>query len=372
MVWALNATNPGPWTGCYPAAVTDTVVQHGWRMTYAAPGSSTWLDLGPVWDVTVDLDLFRSPAAILRAKIPGGAPLIGSWVRLYTSYTLAGVTTEGTLFFGMLTATAQVRPFGGGSPSQWSEITAESAETCWDFPSNATHNISNSYTRVAETQLSNVTWQAPNTLRLWEHPDLNTPTSPQLTAFRAMGVTPGDNVDTFVHAMAESLGQRVTGDYRRRYPGSEKAAYAITPRQPDSNTTLNLTGRVTDWRRSTSIDQQASAVDITAQWISAGDNKQSRRIYGGGGTDFTRQRSISIPMRPTGGSLGASDPTALAYLTSIQSYVTRITFTARAIWWLDLLMHVTATADKGPRPVVALTFHVDAGLMAVTLADPNV
>ena len=371
MAWTLSAINPGPWTGAYPAAVTDTVVHHAWRMTYLSPGGSTWTDVPESWDLVVNLDLFRSPAASLKGAATA-VPLIGGWVRLYCSWTINGVTTEGTLFYGMVTARTAVRPHGGpSSATAYYEFTAESAEACWDFPSNSTHGISNSYTRVAQTQLSNVTWQAPNTLRLYEHPDLNTPTSPQLAAYRAMEITPGDNVDSFVHAMAESLGQRVVGDYRRRYTGTELAAYYITPREPDSNTALNLTGRVTDWRETRSIDQSPSAVDVTATWISAGDQKQSRRVYGGGGTDYTRQKSISIPMKPTGGTLGASDPTALAWVHGIGMYGIRTTFTCRAIWWLDLQMHVIDSASGGPRPIVAITFLVDSGLMTITTAYPG-
>lgn len=370
MTWTLNARNPGPWTGAYPAVVTAPVVEHSWRMTCISPSGSSWVDAGACWDVVVDLDLFRSPAARLSAKSTA-VPLVGGWVRLYCSYTINGVTTEGTLFYGMVTERAAVRPDGGPTTAHF-EFAAESAETCWDFPSNATHGISNSYTRIAETSLANVTWQAPNTLKVFEHIDLNSPTSPQLAAFRAMSISPGDNVDTFVHSMAEALGQRVVGDYRRRWwADSSLAAYYVTPREPDAYVHLDLTNRVTDWRESTTIDQQATAVDITAQWISAGDNRQSRRIYGGGGTDFTRQRSISIPMKPTGGSLGPSDPTALAYLSSVQTFVKRTTFTARAIWWLDLMMHVLPTADGGAYPVVAITWLVDAGLMTVTIADPT-
>lgn len=368
MPWSLNATEPGPWVGAYPRAITDQVVQHHWRAEYTANGGFTWPALTTCWDITVDLDLFRSPVAVLRAKATNLGP-VGSWVRLYCGWTIDGVTTEGVVFFGMVTERHRVRPHGGPTDA-WIEFEAHSAEACWDFPSNASHGISNSYTRVAQTQLGNVTWQAPNTLRVWEHPDLNIPTSPQLTAFRAMSISPGDNVDTFVRSMADSLGQRIAGDYRRRYAGAELAAYAVTPREPASNTALNLAGRVTDWRESVTIDRLATAVDITAQWLSGGNQQQSRRIYGGAGSDFTRQRSITVPMRPTGGSLEANDPTALAYMSSIASYPRRSTFTTRAIWWLDLLMHVVANNAEGGRPIIALTFDVDPGLMTITTAYP--
>lgn len=368
MAWTLDGTNPGPWTGAYPAAVTDQVVQHHWQLETSSNGGVTW---NPVdsWDLTVDLDITRSPIAILRGKA-NGMPLVGKWVRLDVGWTIAGVTTEGTLFFGMVTARDAVHPHGGPI-ADWFEFQAESAETCWDFPANASHGISSTYTRIAQTQLVNVTWQAPNTLRVWEHIDLNSPTTAQLTAFRAMEISPGDNVDRFIHAMAEALGQRIAGDYRRRYPGSELAAYAVTPRLADTFVALNLAGRTTDLRRSAAIDRQATAVDITAQWISAGDNKQSRRVYGGAGTDFTRQRSFTINMKPTGGSLGANDPTALALLYSnAELYPHRVTFTARALWWLDPGMHVIPHSAAGPSPIIAITYDIDGGLMHVTLGDP--
>lgn len=363
MAWHLDATHPGPWTGCYPAAIAATVIQHSWQL-YTLGHSADIPIATPSWDVTVDADLLRSPNATLKAKVGGnGWPVIGSWVRLDVSWMIDGAKT-GTLFWGMVTRTTRHRPHGG-TTTAYVEIEAQSAEVVYDFPSNATHAISNSYTRCDQAALGNVTWKP---LPIGYHNvSLNTPTAGQLAAYRAMEITPGDNLDSFIHVMAESLGQRARGDYRKL--GSSAAGYIISPREPDSDTPLDLTDLATNWSETCDIADVATAVDVTAQWVSGGDNKQSRRIYGGPGDLYTRAKQVSIPMKPTGGSLGASDPTALAYLASVTLWPYRQTFTCRAIWWLDLL-HQVAAGGLYAR-VVAITWLVDTGVMTVTAARPE-
>lgn len=365
MAWALNATNPAPWTGCYPAALDTVALEHGWQLyTYQNIGSA--VNARPAWDIEVDVDLFRSPTATLKAKlVRSGLLFVGSWVRLDTSWKVAGTWRAGTLFWGQITRITAHRPHGGGPANETHiEIEARSAEVVFDFPSNATHGISNSYTRCDETQLANVTWK-PLGIGWYSH-DLNTPTSAQLAAYRAMEVQPGDNIDTFIHAMAEALGQRALGDYRCL--GGRQAGYRICPREPDTYTTLNLAGLVTDWTNTIDIDTAPTAIDVTAQWVSGGDQKQARRTYGGPGGLYTRAKAVTIPMRPTGGSLSASDPTAQAYIESIALWPYRQSFTCRAVWWLDVLMQVDS--GDGLSRVVAITWQVDTATMTVITANP--
>lgn len=354
MPWTHDATNPAPWTAATKtAALTAPIIDISYQLGLG-------IGVNPAaWDIDADIDIARSPTAIAHAKVPYGTTVaLGDDFRL-----TAGIGTDlQPVCLGIVTGIER-RVIG---PDRWIELTAASREQLLDLPSDIAYtppSWATQLTDIMSTALGATPFQPWGGYLFIDNQTTIAPTSAQYTALRATDIGLGDNIDTWLHTLADTLGQRLTGNYLN-YTGH----YLLRDRNPATAPPLTIDPIVTDLRRRTSIDDLCNVVDLTATWHESNQEKSSRRIYATSGTPAIRAaRNYTIVYRPplSGGvrQLTATNPTAQAYLT--RSTTTEVaTITTRALWWLQPLHRITA--DGATWTIQQIRHQLTTGTMTIT------
>ena len=87
-------------------------------------------------------------------------------------------------------------------------------------------------------------------------------------------------------------------------------------------------------------------------------------------------KSVTAYVKPSGGTLSATNPLALAWLRRIKD-MSEVFYSAegRAIWWLQPRIHGLQVSDLGladaAGPIGSVTFQVDSGTMSVAWNTSN-
>jgi hypothetical protein len=208
---------------------------------------------------------------------------------------------------------------------------------------------------------------------------VDTPSSGQLAAFRALDFAAGDSIGDALRVCASALGQKIRGDQVAGDPWA-KPAVRITPQYvfaAGSSLTIQPSEYIS-YDRTESPDDYASLLRLTAQWTSSGDLKSSTYVYDSGANFGNQKRvqtkDVQVQLRPelSGGvrKLTASNPLGLAYAAAYYRRTWQTTVTMRAWWWLEPGASLTIVGPEGQTDngvVSRVSFDVDAGLMTVTI-----
>lgn len=382
-----NGTVTAPWDTSCLTLIDDPVVTPTWSLWAHTTATPYWVEYSPAWDIVVDLDERRTPYGTCEFSLPASyadhaefSPFTGSEIEIRAGWlhTIGGTPTDEqhTLFYGVVTSRELVKDPEGGTHVR---IKAATGEVNYDHPVwTGAYDVRNDLTTVVDACDSideNGHLIRPISVQAT---DLNTPTADRLAVFRAIRVDAGDNVDDFVHNIADALGQWARGNQRGTYLANN--AYQISRRYTGS-TRLNLTPIVETYRRAEDVDDWANVVELTATWVSSGETKRSTYTYidpvlaalPPGATRFVRVKKATIQARPflVDGvrKLTADWPTGTAYLNAALRRTWQTTITARAVWWLEPCVSVQAHDDDGS--ITRINFQVDRGTMTLTLRPDN-
>lgn len=355
----------------------------------------------PAWDVVVSLDGGRSPYGTATFSAPADYisptpvsgyiplqalhPYIGAPVRISAGYQRTAGPDLQPLFVGIITA-RRLRTSGDGT--RFVELTCESVETLFSFPSNRNGNVGNTWTSIKEAcdvinAYATPWFRAVNVAE--EAGQMNTPTSAQLTAWRAWQYQEGDNVMDTLIAWATALGQWVRGNPRdlAMSGGNVYAGYLLVSAQPDpyrAVTTLP-TRMFTDLERVESTDQWANILNLSVAWTdpSSKDTKQKRATYTAPSvlpgypnpTGPIRSRDVSMRLYPPSGALPASYPVATQWLKRIGSLQeAKWSGTSRAMYWLqpriDGVLLSDDTLGDAAGAIDSITWRLDEGIQTMT------
>lgn len=391
-------TSTGLWHPSSVDLITEQVVEHIWRVEFP---TLTGGDV-PAWDIEVDLDGGRSPYGEARFKTPTAyiaetvdgdgtiftklVPKMSPPVRIWAGWrhVVDGHLVDDLqiLFAGFITA-RRLRLVNGQS---YVEFAAQTTEARFDYPLHRAWEFADSYTRVkqvVESSWSNSNPWYRSAYIIEEAGWMNTPTSAQLSAARAMAAAAGDNAGDFIRAMAAQLGQWVRGNVRSTTTDPE---WLISADPYPYREILTLPAQVfTEIDRIDDVDDWANLLQLSATWTSSGDPVTKKQTYVGAGVAgaantgsplIVRSKAVTIEQKPTGGTLGTDNPLGLAWLRRVQD-MSEVAYTAtgRAIWWLQPRIHGIAITGLGlsdaAGPLDRLVYRVDEGTMTATWSTDN-
>jgi len=333
----------------------------------------------PAWNVTVTLDGGRSPYGTATFSAPsdyisptavsGYTPLqalhpyIGAPVRISAGYQRTAGPDLQPLFAGIITG-RRLRTAGDGT--RFVEFTCETVENLFDFPSNRNGNVGNAWTSLKEAcdtinAYATPWFRAVNIAE--ESGQMNTPTSAQLTAWRAWQYQEGDNVMDTLIAWATALGQWVRGNPRafNLSAGAVSSAQLLVSANPDPYraATSLPSSMFTDLDRTESTDQWANILNLSVAWTdpSSKDTKQKRATYTATSvnpgypnpTGPIRARDVTMRLYPPSGALPASNyPPATEWLKRIGArQEAKWSGTSRAMYWLQPRIDGVLLTDNG-------------------------
>lgn len=361
----FDAANPDPWPAGCASVITAAVVEH--RYQVRVPLQELTLN---AYDVEVTLDADSSPFA--RASFQCEISALDArnylqpgitWIQIDTGYVLAGDLTYKCLFYGLV---ERVRYANGIAA-----VAVTSAEAFQDYPARVLYNVSDTYTSVSQALAGMRSAGALYHGAINRSVGLDAPTAAQLAIFRSQEIREGDNVDTWIRGLGDCLGQWVRGDWRNTPQILELGGYIITPR-PTSWVPLDIRGLITDVSTDFSTGNYFNVLQFTAEWVESGAVKTARRTFVSDDALVDGwpivSKSVAVAMRPAGGALTATDPTAQAWFAKAllkPSY----THELRALWWLepgDQITHDTVfPGATGTTTIRRITFQVDAGTMTI-------
>lgn len=403
-----------PWAADSLTHVRDsTLVQHVYKVEFLSflrwtGGQNTVgvtppasLKTVPAWDVTVSLDGSRSPYGtatfsapidyISATAVSGYTPLqslspyVGAPVLISAGYQRASGPDLQPLFAGIVTSRRLLRAADG---TRYVEFGAETIETLFSFPSNRAGNVGNAWTSLK---------QACDTINAYATPwyryayiveesgQMNTPTSSQLTAWRAWQYNEGDNVMDTLIAWATALGQWVRGDPRSFIlSGSAVSSGALlvsADPSPYRAATSLPSSMFTELERVEATDQWANILNLSVAWTDASGKHtiEKRATYVDTSvnpgypnpTGPIRSRDVSMRLYPPSGSLPSSYPPATRWLKRISSMQeAKWTGESRAMYWLQPRIDGILVSDNGlgdsAGAIESITWRLDEGVQTMT------
>lgn len=365
----------------------------------------------PAWDIEVSFDGGRSPYGIATFKAPLAyigadvVPAPGSdWapikalsayaaapILIHAGYHRAGGDDLRPLFTGFISKRVLRRSADGEA---YLEFTAQTADALFDWPTPRSGNVGNTWTSIKGGMDSiNADTRSWPTGGPWyrlvnvieEAGYMNTPTSAQLSSWRAMTYQKSDNAGDTLRTWAATLGQWLRGDPRGNPDVSGAPQLLISADPYPYRSALTVTPDLfSTLERVEDVDAWANILNFTATWTdpSTGDakNKTGRYLSPSVGTATSitgqiRARDITVQNYPPSGALPASYPLATSWLRRVgQLQEARYTGTSRAMFWLQPRIdgiNLTNNLGDGPGPIDSITFQVDKGTQTMTWTADN-
>lgn len=282
-----------------------------------------------------------------------------------------------TVFYGVGESTED---FGTGAVREvWTN-----GDYLLDLPLTADYDVPDTYTHPKQLAAAVAFANVPNEPYTGYATD--TPTSGQLAALRALDFAAGDSFGDSLRTAAAAAGMRCRVDHLGRYDGTHVspniyplATIAYAPLNHTYSASLAptiLASDITRYSRKSDASEYASDLRITAQWMSAGEQKSSTYLYAASGTGQLARvaKDLTILVRPplVGGvrKLTADYPLALAYSNAFARRQWLVTADVHGWWWLEpgaslnITNPRTGIVDAGI--VSAVTF-TSAGTTTITL-----
>lgn len=349
----------------------------------------------PAWNVEVTLDGGRAPYATARFSAPidyiaatatsGYIPLqrlhsyAGAPVQIKAGYQRGATADLWPLFSGYITS-RRLRIDADGN--RYLEFTADSVEAMYNFPSSRNGNVGNAWTSLKEACETIDAYATPwyREVRINEESgQMNTPTSAQLTAWRAWQYQVGDNVMDTLIAWATALGQWVRGDARTfnlASPGQPQLLVSAAP-DPYRAATALTTAMFTELDRVEDVGDWANILNLQVSWTdpTSKDTKTKEAVYLGsgvtGGLGQVRAKDVSMRIYPPSGALPASYPVADQWLKRIgPRQEAQWTGSSRAMYWLQPRIDGINLTDNGlgdsAGAIDSITWRLDDGTQTMT------
>lgn len=390
---SLTSLPTAPWDSTELAAARSPGSSHSW---WVGPGFSPVAfeseNLLAAYGITYELDEARSPFGVMRFMMPaepgdGGWSEATSWLSphqyLLPIHLRAGYLARPLAFSGWVTDRRRIVKDGQNGYS----IELTTGEDLVDVPLLSDYSIPDSYTGMAAVLGDFWDSSEGDLTDAWPpvgwYATLPAPSAAQLATFRALDFAAGDSIGDMLRTCAAALGQKIHGDHRHGYPVGADQGDVIMAVRPQYVFSSAVAARVspTEWMsydRDENIDDYATKVKLTAQWMSSGDLKSSTYIYNSPAewSNLQRivQKDITVQMRPelSGGvrKLTSTNPLGKAYAAAFFRRTWQVTVTMRAWWWLEpgaslIIEGPDGQVDSGI--VSRVSVDVDAGTMTVTL-----
>lgn len=381
---ALSSSPPSPWPASQLTEARRNGSTHGWKIR---DGMTSYIEID-AFGVSYELDESRSPFGTAKFRVPIGSLTWFDPIHLLgPRYLVAGYSGyQGLIFSGFTSRSTRVVNAG----QNYAEVELTTGEDLWDGPLGADYAVPDSYSTLksvvddftdgTQGDICGRNWP----MLSWVAP-LDTPTSGQLAAFRALDFSAGDSSGDMLRTCASALGQKIQGDHLGGWRGGSSPidslpVVKIAPQYvfaAGSALTINPS-EWTTYERVSAADDFAASIRLTAQWISSGDLKSSTYVYKSAAEwnlgDRTTTKDVTIQLRPelSGGvrKLTSTNPIGKAYQAAAYRRTWQVTITMRAWWWLEPGASLTVVGPEGQTDngvVSRVVVDVDAGLMTVTI-----